>query len=613
MIAPPQPSSSASDVAPSFGSRARAWLARPSVVVWTALAAIALTAPAWWSGFAADDYFIRAIVLQDGQVPGVSTSRLDAFSFTTGGAELVADAVEEGVLPWWTYPDVQVAFWRPLAALTHVADFALFPGSPFLMHVLNSLWYAALAVVVAVLYRRLGLPLWVAGLAALMYAADDARGMGVGWIANRNGIMAAFLGLSALLAHDMWRRDGRRAAMPVAWACLALGLLSGESAVAVGGYLFAYACFVDPRGFRRGFAALLPYAAIVVAWRLIYVSGGYACEGTALYIDPAGQPGAFLQTLPAHLAVLMLGQFGLPSSGLWSVSPGWAETLILAVGAPALIWAAWTLTPMLRRNRTAAFLGLGCLLAAIPPCATLPNDRLLFFVGFGAMGLVALLIGAWFDQRDQLSRSARILACAWIAIHAVHGPVTLPATVLTPLGFGRPLQWAADTLAEEMAEAQAAAGETADGDVRPIVLNTPADLMMAYMPFMHAADGRDPVLGARLLTAGYARIHLLREDERTLRVRLEGGWMNRPWARIFRDDTHPLLVGDTVHVADMTAEVVETTSDGRPLEVRFRFDAPLESPRYRWLNWGARGFEPFTPPKVGEAQTVERLPFFWWV
>ncbi len=608
MIAPPQPSSSASDVAPSFGSRARGWLARPSVVVWTALAAIALTAPAWWSGFAADDYFIRAIVLQDGRVPGVSTSRLDAFSFTMWGPDLVAEAIDQGALPWWTYPGVRIAFWRPLAALTHVADFALFPGSPFLMHVLNSLWYAALAVVVALLYRRLELPLWVAGLAALMYAADDARGMGVGWIANRNGIMAAVFGLGALLAHDMWRRDERRAAMPVAWGCLALGLLSGESAVAVGGYLFAYACFLDPRGFRRGFIAILPYAAIVAIWRAVYVAGGYACEGTALYIDPAGRPGAFLQALPAHLTVLMLGQFGLPSSGLWSVSPAWAGILILAVGAPALIWAAWTLTPMLRRNRTAAFLGTGCLLAAIPPCATLPNDRLLFFVGFGAMGLVALLIGGWFDRRDQLSRSARILACAWIAIHMVYGPATLPATTLTSLVFGRRLEWAADTLAEEMAEAQ-----TEDRDVRPIVLNVPTDLMMAYMPFMHAADGRAPVIGTRLLTVGNARIRLRREDERTLLVELEGGWMNRPWARIFRDRTHPLEQGETVRVADMTAEVVETTPDGRPLQVRFRFDAPLESPRYRWLSWGARGFTPFTPPPVGEARTVERPPFFWWV
>jgi len=608
MTRAPEPSSNASVAAPSFGLRARNWLARPSIVIWAAAAAILLTAPAWWTGFAADDYFIRAIALQDREVPGISTSRLDAFSFTTGGPELVAEAIEQGVLPWWTYPDVHIAFWRPLAALTHAADFLLFPDAPFLMHVLNSLWYAALAAVAALLYRRLDLPLWAAGLAALMYAADDARGMGVGWIANRNGIMAAFFALAALLAHDMQRRDGRRAAAPVAWACLALGLLSGESAVAVGGYLFAYACLLDPKGFRRGFIAILPYAAIVAIWRVVYVAGGYACEGTALYIDPAGRPGAFLQTLPAHLAVLLLGQFGLPSSGLWSVSPAWGEMLILAIGAPALAWAAWTLTPMLRRNRTAAFLGLGCVLAAVPPCATLPNDRLLFLVGFGAMGLVALLIGAWFDRRRELSRSARVIACAWIAIHMVHGPATLPATTLTSLGFGRPLEWAADTLAEEMAEAQ-----TEDRDARPIVLNTPADLMMAYMPFMHAAEGRAPVLGTRLLTAGYARIRLLREDARTLLVRLEGGWMNRPWARIFRDETQPLEQGETVRVGDMTAEVVETTSDGRPLAVRFRFDAPLESPRYRWLNWGARGFTPFTPPAPGEERTVERLPFFWWV
>jgi hypothetical protein len=45
--------------------------------------------------------------------------------------------------------------------------------------------------------------------------------------------------------------------------------------------------------------------------------------------------------------------------------------------------------PLLRRSATARFWGGGMALALVPACATLPANRLLFFVGLGGMGLLA--------------------------------------------------------------------------------------------------------------------------------------------------------------------------------------------------------------------------------
>src|SRR5258707_5125 len=71
-------------------------------------------------------------------------------------------------------------------------------------------------------YRRMLGATWVAGVAALVYAVDDARGATVGFIANRNVLVAAAFGVPALIAHDRARRDGSR---PAAW--LAPLLLAG--------------------------------------------------------------------------------------------------------------------------------------------------------------------------------------------------------------------------------------------------------------------------------------------------------------------------------------------------------------------------------------------------
>ena len=64
-----------------------------------------------------------------------------------------------------------------------------------------------------------------------------------------------------------------------------------------------------------------------------------------------------------------------------------------------------------------------------------------------------------------------------------------------------------------------------------------------------------------------------------------------------------MIVGQRVELTGMTAKVLTLTSDGRPDQVSFTFDVPLEDSSLRWLWWDERGFAPFVPPSVGE--TVE--------
>src|SRR5512134_934927 len=224
--------------------RAPMLLGRRWVPLATILLALLLVSPGLGSGPMGDDYMLQARVDPRLHVPGFAYAPADLFTFVSGDPSERSMLLEEGVFGWWMAPDFRMSFWRPLSSLTHVLDQRLWPRSATLAHAQTLAWFAALLVVLTSLYRRFHVP-WVAHLALLLYAIDDARGWVLGWTANRNALVAATLAFAALVAHDRARRDGWRAGAWVAPALFAAGLLGGESALAVTGYFLAHALFVD--------------------------------------------------------------------------------------------------------------------------------------------------------------------------------------------------------------------------------------------------------------------------------------------------------------------------------------------------------------------------------
>jgi hypothetical protein len=86
--------------------------------------------------------------------------------------------------------------------------------------------------------------------------------------------------------------------------------------------------------------------------------------------------------------------------------------------------------------------------------------------------------------------------------------------------------------------------------------------------------------------------------------------------RLLRSLDVPFAVGERIARRDFTAEVRAVTPDGRPAQVAFHFGAPLESPTFRWLAWGASGVETFRLPAVGARVQVPRAGLrrcsAWW-
>jgi hypothetical protein len=283
-------------------------------------------------------------------------------------------------------------FWRPVTVLTHWLDYQLWPTQTWIMHAHSLLWYGGLAFAVALLYRRTMGAAWIAGLAALLYAIDDAHGPPVGWIANRNTVIATFFGVCTLLAHDRWRRDKWGSGAVIGPLLLAVSLLSAEAGVATCAYLLAHVLFLDGGSWRRRCLVLLPYAVVVVAC----ASAAFWVCGRVWRLHDRRWTVRFAAAAVQRVPILLLGQWALPpaTSACCSTPPrsvtlrarhSWFSHHI----ADALV--APTMSPVLGARHDAV--------AAADQC-DIPADRLLLFVGIGASGLLAQFLAQVFGRAD---------------------------------------------------------------------------------------------------------------------------------------------------------------------------------------------------------------------
>ena len=84
------------------------------------------------TGLSADDYVHELIARGSDAIPGFIRAPWDMYRFAD--KPFTAMLMREGVLGWWEDPDAKLAFFRPLSALTHILDSALWPNSGVLMH-----------------------------------------------------------------------------------------------------------------------------------------------------------------------------------------------------------------------------------------------------------------------------------------------------------------------------------------------------------------------------------------------------------------------------------------------------------------------------------------------
>lgn len=573
----------------TVGGRFVRWLAEPAAAWRSALIAVLLSLPALGNGIIADDHFLRATSLGLNPPALALATKWDLFRFFSGDPALYARWLDLGLAPWWASPDLRVGFWRPISSALHQVDFALWPNHPVLMHAHSLAWLAALVLVAGALFRRWHAAPWAAGLATLVFAIDDGHGIPIGWLANRNALVAAVFGGLAVLAHDRWRRDGWRPGGVLSWVALTAGLLSGEIALGAWAGVLAHTLAFE-KGLRAGLLALAPSLAVVIGWRVAYSQLGYGAHGSGLYLDPVHSPLAFASQVSQRLPLLLFAQLGGLPSDPWALVPRQAALGLVVVAAAGCAALGFGLRRLFQRDRLARFYGLWLVLAVLPGCATFPNDRLLLIASIPSAGLVAHGIGLW-RQGKGVSRA---LALYWVLVHLVMAPLLLPVRARSIHAFG------------EMAERALRGVPRELGGKTLVVLSAPDGLMCVQILAHGASLGHSMPDRLRCIGVTTGAVRISRPDERTLELRSEAGFFSGTLDALFRSPERAWHLGEGPSTAVVSTQVIALTPSGLPAALRARFDAPLDDPGSVLVIWRGRGYQRFVPPPVG--QSVEHPP-----
>jgi hypothetical protein len=563
-----------------------------------ALLGMVLHAPTLNSDLFSDDFLQWALISGHLKHPHYPGSLFGLFNLVDGQRDTVQAMKDGGRLLWSAADNLRVTFWRPLAELSHWLDYALWPQSPALMHLHSLLWYGALLLALGQLYRRLMPATEQSHLALLIYAVSSLHALAIAWLSARNQLMSAFFTVLTISCYHDWRAGQGRVKGFLAALALVLGLACAEATVAVLAYLVAHAAVMEgDRPWRERVLALLPFLAIVAAWRVICTHIGYGSVGSGSYVDPVRDPWRFAEMLlvrvPAYLAAML---YSTPSNHAMRMPyEGQAEFAAVALIACLLpVWVArrvglWSSRPMW-------FLALGSLLALVPACAIAPQNRVLIHAEIGMSGVISLLCMGVFArlQRDRTSVPgvAKLTAGGLLVLHLVVAPLaTLGGAALM-----RPLT----RLTLEMAEALQP-GAT-DPDARVVIINLPAPEYIFYIPLARSYLGLPNPKSIWSLANGQQQaLKMDVIDDATIRL-------TSP--TVFVDILHrdirslPFKPGDVVKLDGMTVMVEQVSPEGGPLAARFHFAAPLSDRRWLFYVWENNGLHRFAMPGPGYATAL---------
>ncbi len=577
------------------------WLSARSLPLVLGVLAAALLLPALFGGLQLDDHFqrFRLLGLDD-------RGALSLFVFYNGDPEVMRGQMEAGYVPWWANLEMRHANFRYLSVLTMQLDYLLWPDNFVLMHAHSLAWLAALVVVATSLYRRvfalgglgaLGVP--CAGLASLLYAVDDAHSLPAAYLANRNALIATTFGLAAVLAFARLRGDGWRPGLWLTPLLLALSLSAGEIGASTCAYLFGYVLFLDSGSIRSRLVALSPSATVAALWLAIHRLGGYGSEGSGFYVDPLGAPLDHAFLLIDRALALTIGQWTpVPSDWLSLLPLGTSGATGMRLAGLLLVTGLGLLFARLSRARSqCGFFAVGAVLSLAPVAAASPQDRLLFFVGFGSMGMIGAL--AVNVATEDASRVARASLGVLLIVHTV---------LAVPMAYVfLDLQ---NRAARQMERAAESVSSSSDPAGKRVLLVNPPDSVYSVtsIPMMRMNEGRAAPRSVRALAHGGSRMTVRTVDERTLRVVLERGLFPDAFSRYYRDPGLAFLIGDRVELSDLIMEIEELCDNGDPKIVRVTIPDGLWHADNMWFVHNGQTYEAWTPPSVGVEVTIEPVP-----
>lgn len=535
-----------------------------------ALAGIVITIlallPTFFLGLVNDDYlFIRVMDL--GYYGDDFFERIiRAFAFYPSPAEnLTHISLGYSQANWWTNTATEHWFFRPLTALSHYLDYALFPGNLLWMHLHN---FLILLLALALLFRfleELGLSATHKIVVIALILIDSAT-LWSGWIAQRNAYMALSAMLAALILHIRFLKSGAIPAYIGGITLYILALLSSEAGIVTTVFLFFLPIALNRNLFtREHLVQMAPYALITLAYLILYKQFGFGVHHHPFYTDPFSEPWDSLISLGKKFPFFMLSAAGvIPAESAYAMdflptSVVWITTglLFLAVlSGLGLLWR-WITSPF----RALFLYGILCgLFALLPLTGSMIADRSGTFLKIGIGIAMGTAIFQWITH-SRNSRGKQLLPQALPLFFLLKSLLILTISIGIAFQLSRP-----DPLLEPLKKLEKTPQHIVYLTVHDVFLSA---YLLEKIRFHYDAE----VKTAHRIVADHGDITLERVDGETIRLTS----LNAPLLHQMdlSMDRITFRTGEQFSSGFMQISI-EKAVNGLPWQILVRFSVPVD-------------------------------------
>jgi hypothetical protein len=554
-----------------------------------------LTLPSLFNGLVLDDYFHRLLMLNISNAEVLEHQGMlwGLFSFLQGNSEQTTLLVNQGVLPWWTFPEIKYTFFRPLSELSIALDYQLWPESPVAMHLQNTFWFA-LSVWGLGLFLFYTSPKKIAFLALIFFIFEGSHGFAISWLASRNAIIAFAMSIFALyfIARFLHEKGYKFYFFALLFHIFALS--AGEIGITSAAFLCLYLLIFSTELLaKRIFLCILPVL-ITLCWLGLRAYLGYGVQGTGAYIDPFHMPEAFFFSVIDQIGLVFFAlSTGLPVEVLIQLSrvnTFFSDQFYLITS----IFLLAILFPIFFKNKRAYFYLLAGLAAIIPVLAGELQSRVLFLASFPVLCFVAeCLIG--FQERQQ-AESANffkkwLLSGSWtFLMYFLALMALLSHLVIAPLLLVYSQGLIAQALGNGLyAAAEHSALNDEDEGKTLVLLNPPNASAAGYLAIMAKVNGSMRTNRTYILSSGAHGVEILRKTDSSLEIVPTMGFLADPMDRVMRSDSYSLTEGESFLFDDLIVNISELNSKNRPSRASFRFSENLDTDRYLFKCWQGSG------------------------
>jgi len=561
-------------------------------------------------GLFVDDYMFIASL--EGQNP--IASPFDLYVFGTGDPAQNQPLIQDGPYPWFGDLDFKVHFFRPLACALMALDHTLFGHFALAYNAHSVVWYLILCLSALLIFRR-ALPPAVGVLAMLLFVVDESHVLPAVWWSNRHSIIAVGMGFLGIAAHLRWREDNWRPGLPLSLAAYGLALLTAETGLCVLAYVLAYEVFGRRDAVQRRLLSVLPAALLAIGYLLFYRVCGYGAQYSDIYIDPIGNPVAFLTAAPGRFAMLLGAQFFmLPVEA--AIIRSELEPLFILIGCIDLALIVVILYKLWPRfldaeKQALRWLVPGAALATVPSLAAIVNSRVLLAASLGGAAIIAtIIVCLWRELRkqglsqasDQRERDGTVPAFAYRAVMSI----LLWGLIVGHL-FIATLSWPAQVTVMHVVMNQlnslirtSELDESRIAGSQVVVFNPPDPYTGLYPLMLRNFDGRSKPRSWWNISFAPFGHRITRTGERELEVEVvDGEMLTSIMERLFRSSKRKIPVGYAMDLKGMVVTVLEVGNTG-PNRIRLEFEEVPESDRYQMLVFRDGRYRQLQIPAIGE-------------